>query len=252
MAKAQPKYDKMTADELALEAGKRDVPDAPAFRKTELKRVLKALDKGDKATVETLTAHVKARSAQQQANADRVLKKAQESVTGAVPEPTETPENAASTAKGIVEKALAETKANAYKQKIKAMAGSLVPQGATSEEVVRRMLDRADKLSASGAPLAPPKENAAERACRLAGIKPGGPSAPPPIRYEVMHDCTYYAGHGSYQIHKGAIVSASTHNIQALLDQDVELRVVKSVHLSVTEMGVVKQHVVPELEAKEA
>lgn len=251
MATKKTKFDSMTRAELMRAAEDAGMPDVAHLRRPELRRAMRANEAGDSETLEAILQHARERAEQQKANAERVVDKARTSAEKHARDGAEVPARnvvqGPDEAKAVVRAAVADTRGRSEQQRMEAMEKSLVAEGVEGDELVRRMLERAERLSARrwNDEDFKQKESPAERAIRLAGGVPGPPGPPPGPRYEVLTDCYYYAAHGTYRLHKGAIVSPSTHDMKSLWAQDVPLRRIERVETEVGEMGQVRQRVTP-------
>lgn len=216
-------YDQKNQEELTILAVERGVPDVELFRKSELRRLLKAMDLGDQAEVDAVRSAAKERTKKDSTRADDVMARAKANAGQPVAtKPRSDKALEKPKPEGVAAQLLVEDSAPAPRQ-------PLFVKGSANDgqAVLDRMRARADGKKPPERPIGVvPRKSLAlaalEQAQAHSGARPFEPKAVQ--HYEVTESTRYFAPHGTFALQAGSIVSELSHDMESLRANGAKLR----------------------------
>lgn len=219
-------YDSKSNEDLHTIARERNVDGLEAYRKSDLRKLLSAMDEGDEAGVQAVkdavAARVEAANAPSRAIQERAKKNA------GVPMSNQPKADVAKVKEGNAIEVAKHQQQAAAAANVVDETGAPQPKinfDASGEDIVAQIKARAESLKSQVSTSKTPVRSGVADALRMAGIDPSAAfEAPKADVFEVLEDAQYFAKHGVYQLKKGSLVSELTHDMEAIHNQAVKLQ----------------------------
>lgn len=216
-------YDQKGHDELLQIAKERGVPDLEVFRKSEIKRYLRAQDDQDEDIQREVLESARERTRKQSVTASKVMERAKANAGRPI---AEKPRADAAQAKPNLSAIEGESEL-LVEEDVAPRPPIFVPGAQNSgADLVARVLSRA-AVSRGTVQSAVPKRSLGALALEMA--KANGQTGKPykggdvPV-YEVTESTRYHSAHGTYHLPAGSFVTERTHDMGSLRMQGVKLR----------------------------